>query len=485
MPNAVLWRPSRGPQTCFLSSNAREVLYGAAVGSGKTDALLVAPLRWVEHPKHRALMMRRTRPNLQEMIDRSLQLYKDAVPGAQWREAESRWRFPSGAIIQMGYAEHEKDILNFKSFEYNFIGIDELTSFSESMYSFLFTRNRTKSADLPLIVRTATNPGDIGHDWVLNRFIGIEQQGTARVPYQVYTEQVDIGEGKMIGLGRQFIPATVWDNDAIPNKEEYIAGMISGMPPEDVAAYLYGRWDQLVGAMFKKPLIVLDRPTMLDTDYVVVRAIDYGIDDHTCVLWLLFYPKANVVDVVAELYVRETTLDGIAHYIKEREAQLKLRNVMYSVGSPEMINTKPSAFGENQSIATMLTAKGIPVEKANADRKAGWVKIMDLMGKAGLRVWPMDDKGHGAPNLVRTLPKLQRNSGPGKDPNDIRPRQEDHAADALRYGVMAAVYETVAVNQQAEPERRDPSKFDTTFDKVVDGIKSPPSSHFPGLGFWD
>lgn len=484
MSNEILWKPSRGPQTAFLQSTDREVLYGAAVGSGKTDALLVAPMRWVEHPKHRALMMRRTRPNLQEMIDRSLQLYPAVVPGAQWRESESRWRFPSGAIIQFGYAEHEKDILAFKSFEYNFIGVDELTSFSETMYSFLFTRNRTKSIDLPLQIRTATNPGDIGHDWVLNRFIGVASQGTLRDAYKTYVEEVDIGEGRLIALKRQFIPATVWDNDAIPNKDEYIAGMISGMPAEDVAAYLYGRWDQLVGAMFKKPLIVLDGPRMLDSDYVVVRAIDYGIDDHTAVLWLLYYPKANVIDVVSELYVREVTLEGIAHYIKQREEQLKLRPTMYSVGSPEMVNRKPSASGDNQSIASMLTMKGIPVEKANTDRIAGWTKILDLMGKAALRIWPVDGLGHGAPNLVRTLPKLQRNSGPGKDPNDIRPRQEDHAADALRYAVMAVYESPTAVSAPVE-QQRDPSKFDTTFDKVVDSAKRPSENYFQDLGAWD
>ena len=116
MGNEIIWSPNPGPQTAFLASAAREVLYGGAVGGGKTDALLACALRWVHHPRHRALMLRRTRPTLQEMIDRSIQLYGAAIPGAQWKEAESRWKLPSGAIIQMGYAEHEKDILNFKTF---------------------------------------------------------------------------------------------------------------------------------------------------------------------------------------------------------------------------------------------------------------------------------------------------------------------------------------------------------------------------------
>lgn len=481
----ILWRSNPGPQTSFLQSTAREVFYGGAVGGGKTDALLACALRYVWHPKHRALMLRRTRPNLQEVIDRSLQLYPVAIPGAQWREAESRWRFPSGAIIQMGYTEHEKDVLNFKTFEYNMICFDEVTSFTENMYTFFFSRNRTKSSDLPLMVRSASNPGDIGHEWVLRRFIGSAATGDLRTPYEIYKEKVDIGEGRTpVTITRQFIPSSVWDNPSLPNREEYVAGMIASMSPEDVAAYLNGRWDMLAGAMFKKPLIVLDQPSMLDTDYIVLRAVDYGIDDPTCVLWGVFYPKANVLDIVSELYVKETPLDGIVQLIKAREALLKLRPTVISVGSPEMTNRKPTPQGDNISISTMMAARGVPVERANVDRIGGWTRVIDLIGKAALRVWPQDALGHGAPNLVRTLPKLQRNSGPGKDPNDIRPRQEDHAADSLRYLAMAA-HDVPAAIKQAEPTERDPAKFDTVYDKVIAEGNHRPRNNFPGLGDWD
>lgn len=478
MAKAVLWQANPGPQTNFLASSAREVLYGGAVGGGKTDAILACALRWIHHPKHRALILRRTRPQLQEAIDRSLQLYPVAVPGAQWREAESRWRFPSGAVIQFGHAEHEKDIFNYKSYEYNLICFDELTSFTEPMYTFMFSRNRTKSEDLPLQIRSGTNPGDVGHDWVMRRFIGSEATQDLKEPFRIYTEEIDVGQGRMIGVTKQFIPSRVWDNPSLPNRDEYVAGMIASMPPEDVAAYLNGRWDMLAGAMFKRPLVVIGKPTMLDSDYITVRSIDYGIDDYTCVLWGLFYPKSNVIDIVSELYVRETALDGIVHYIKEREQELKLRPVSYSVGSPDMVNRQATS---GQSIASMMTSRGVHVEKANVDRLAGWTKVIDLTSQAGIRVWP--NKGiHGAPNLVRTLPKLQRNSGPGKDPNDIRPRQEDHAADALRYLCMA-VYENPTVVPVIQQEARDSSKFDDKFDKMVEEVAKVRSGRYiEGLG---
>lgn len=459
------------------------MLYGGAVGGGKTDALLACALRWVDHPKHRALILRRTRPQLQEVIDRSIQLYTAAVPGTQWREAEGRWKFPSGAIIQMGYAEHEKDIYNYKSFEYNLICFDEVTSFTEAQYSFMFLRNRTKSADLPLQIRSGTNPGDIGHDWVLRRFIGSESTMDLRDPYRIYDEIVDIGDLGNVILTRQFIPSRIWDNPSLPNREEYVAGITSSMTPEDRSAYLDGRWDMLAGAMFKKPMVILPAPNMLDTNYFVVRAVDYGWDDPTCVLWLVVYPKLGAIDVIAELYVRETTLDGIVNYIKKKEEALKLPPVLYSVGSPEMGNLQATS---GQTISSMLTMKGVhvePVSRGTEYRKASLAKVQELLESNRIRTWPLDGV-HGCPNLIRTLPKLQRNSGPGKSPDDIRPRQEDHAFDALRYGIMTVV-EVPKTQVAPVAPLLDPSKFDVKFDKIIeDAGKQRNRTWIPDLGEW-
>lgn len=481
----ILWRPNHGPQTAFLASSAREVLYGGAVGGGKTDALLMHAVRYADHPKHRALILRRTRPQLQEVIDRSLQLYPEAVSGATWREGESRWVFPSGAVIQMGYAEHEKDIYNFRTFEYNLICFDELTSFTEPMYSFMFLRNRTKSADLPLQIRSGTNPGDIGHDWVLKRFIGSKATNDIRTPYKVYSETISVGDGgertSTVHLTRQYIPSRVWDNPSLPNKEEYIAGIKSSMSPVDVEAYLEGRWDMLAGAMFKVPPVELAEPSFLSTDYYTVRCIDYGWDDPTCVLWLVVYPETNVIDVVGELYVRETTLDSIVDLVKKKEESLKLRQPLYSIGSPEIGNIQATS---NQSIAGMLSVKGVqvePVPRTKEYRVASMAKMHQMLVHKAIRVWPLNGV-HGAPNLLRTLPKLQRNTGPGKDPNDIRPRQEDHAFDALRYGIMVAA-ERPAQTVTPQVVTRDPEHFDLNFDKLLKS-RMTRDNYIPGLGEW-
>lgn len=443
-------------------------MYGGAAGGGKSQALVYTAARFADHPQHRAIILRRTRPQSQETIDRTLGVYPDIIPGAKWKESENRWILPAGGIIEMGFSEHEEDIMKYKSFEYNLICFDELTSFTKKMYGFMFMRNRTTARDLPLWIRSGTNPGDVGHEWVYEKFV------KNREPFTKYDNYIDLPDGSKRSITQQFIPAFIWDNPAIPDRDAYLAGMIANMSPEEVAAYVYGQWTKLAGAMFKTPVVEANEAKLLSSDYYVVRAIDFGWDDHTAILWLVVYNDPFGVDVVGELYVRETTIDGIARYVLEREKELGLKPVMFSVGSPEMGNVQATS---GQTLWSMFSRLGIYGERANVDRVAGWQRVMALIQNKVLRVWP-----GRAPNLLRTLPTLQRDP---KKPNDIRnrPAQEDHAADALRYGVMA-IYDSPTSMIQIKPLEDDPNR-DYVYDKVVSGItKGQKSIMIPQLGEW-
>lgn len=370
----------------------------------------------------------------------------------------------------MGYAEHEQDILNYKTFEYNLICFDELTSFTEKQYLFMFLRNRTKSAELPPLIRAGTNPGDIGHEWVFRRFID------KRTPYEVYPETVLINNKPLV-VSRQFIPSHVWDNPAMPNREEYVAGIMQ-MAPEDVAAYLHGEWSRLAGAMFQ-PLAMAPDCVPMSKRYMLIRSIDFGISDPTIVLWLMHFPDSGITDVVSELYLKDPSLDEVAQQIKLREIQMGLGMPVYSVGSPEMINRQATS---GQSIASMLGILGVFVEKGNTDRMAGWARLRTLQQRTSLRAWPAEGIW-GAPNLVRTLPTLQRNTGLGKDPNDLRPRQEDHSADALRYAIMV-IFERPELVTMPEPEPDNPNR-DNVYDKVMAELRKGGKGMFiPDLGVW-
>ena len=84
----VVFHANDGPQTEFLAADEKDVLYGGAAGGGKSYAMLVDPLRYAHKKAHRALILRRSMPELRELIDKSRELYPQAFPGCKFREVE-------------------------------------------------------------------------------------------------------------------------------------------------------------------------------------------------------------------------------------------------------------------------------------------------------------------------------------------------------------------------------------------------------------
>lgn len=463
----VIWEPNPGPQTAFLTSTARECLYGGAAGGGKTDALMMLPFYRKDNPKHRSIMFRRTRPQLQEVIDRQQQLYPLIEPNAKWQEDKSRWVWPSGAITQMGYMEHEQDRLKFKTFEFDMVLFDELTSFTEKMYLFLFSRNRTKDAAMPPVMRGGTNPGDVGHQWVYDRFI------SNREPYMEYEEAIDARDVQGIegleGLTTtmQFIPARLSDNPKMPDRQAYVAGLkIMG---EEGDAYLAGDWATFSGQMFRTPLVTGPALPWTPGSFIV-RSFDYGWADPLVVMWVRVHPD-NTHEILREVYTPELTVQQIAHIVNSVENDLKIRP-MFSVGGHDMFNSEGTSGG--QSIANMLTSRGIWLEKANNDRVGGWAKVQELLTARKLYV-----RQGMAPNLVRTLPNLVRN--PDK-PQDVKGKQEDHAAECLRYAVMAVPERAITGVTGYLPPQQVVTERDPVFARIMAELQNGRESViFPGL----
>lgn len=159
-------------QRAFLLYDGREALYGGAAGGGKSSALLMAALQYVDVPGYSALLLRRTYADLSKagaLMDRAREWLSGT--DARWNEQKKEWRFPSGAVLAFGHMENEKDKFNYQGSEWQFVGFDELTHFTQTQYTYLFSRlRRLKGSPVPLRVRAGSNPGGVGHEWVFERF---------------------------------------------------------------------------------------------------------------------------------------------------------------------------------------------------------------------------------------------------------------------------------------------------------------------------
>lgn len=198
-------------QKLFLELANREAFYGGAAGGGKSSALLMAALEHVHVPGYSALLLRRTFQDLSKpgaLMDRAREWL--ASSGARWNEQKKQWRWPSGAVVAFGYLENESDIYQYQGAEYQFIGFDELTQFTERQYTYLFSRlRRLAGQNVPLRMRSASNPGGIGAEWVQQRFIPDDW-------LPEYGRDLAVIEKE----GRAFVPAKLVDNPHL-DQESY------------------------------------------------------------------------------------------------------------------------------------------------------------------------------------------------------------------------------------------------------------------------
>ena len=80
----------------FMERSEPEALYGGAAGGGKSDALVIEALRQVHIHHYRALIVRKTFPQLSDLVDKSMNYYRRAFPGAQYNATSHVWVSPAG-----------------------------------------------------------------------------------------------------------------------------------------------------------------------------------------------------------------------------------------------------------------------------------------------------------------------------------------------------------------------------------------------------
>jgi predicted phage terminase large subunit-like protein len=258
-------------QSAFLLLEDREVFMAGAGGSGKSDALLLAALQWVDVPGYAALILRRTFNQLGEIIDRAEEWL--APSGAVWSATDARWTFPSGAHLEFGHAEQEADRLRYAGDEYQFVAGDELASWpTAKAYLYVgFARVRRPSssdglracphcgatlADVPLRTRAASNPIGPGVSWVRERF-RIAMDGD-------------------LPAGRRYLPAVTADNPHL-DVDGYFAGL-DELDPVEKARMRDGDWTVSEGGtVFERSWLEANRVAPRDvpwSDLEIVRAWD-------------------------------------------------------------------------------------------------------------------------------------------------------------------------------------------------------------------
>lgn len=223
-------------QKVFLRTYSLEALFGGAAGGGKSSALLMAALQYVDVPQYSAILFRRTYADLAlpgAIMDR-FQMWTGPEEDVKWNANTYTATFPSGARISFGYLNNSQDYLRYKGAEFQFIGMDEVTEIREADYRYLFSRLRRPASGplskVPLRMRCASNPAP---NWVRQRFI-IEGQNEGRI----------------------FVPSFLDDNPGI-DADSYRQSLQALDPVERRRLEEGDWWSTTLGSLFDRESVVL------------------------------------------------------------------------------------------------------------------------------------------------------------------------------------------------------------------------------------
>lgn len=399
-----LERPNERQQL-FLTATKRFVAYGGARGGGKSWAVrFKAKVMAAAHPGIRILILRRTYPELQENHIRPLVAELYGV--ASYTDSKKVMTFPNGSVIRFGYCDSDKDVHRYQGQEYDLIFFDEATHFTESMFMALTAINRGAN-DFPKRIYLTCNPGGVGHGWVKRLFIDRDyREGENPEEYE-------------------FIPAKVYDNKALMDKDPGYLKMLEALPDDLRRSWLEGDWDIFAGQYFtefRRERHVCS-PFVIPDHWRRYLALDYGLDMLAC-YWAAMDERGRCY-VYRELYEPNLVVSDAAAKIKALTGGEKLTARL----APADLWGRSAETGISQ--AERFAREGVPLSRVTQrDRVSGWMSVKEWLKDQDDA--PMLQIFSNCENLIRTLPLLQHDA---HNPNDCatEPHEITHAPDALRY----------------------------------------------------
>ena len=416
-------------QALFHSCEADVVLYGGAAGGGKSMALLAEAFTCMrETPGSYGVLFRRSFPELERsLILKSRQLFPKSI--CRYNEILHRWTIQTArgpdSILDFAFCKTVKEAEElYKSAEFTFLGIDEVSLYDWDTVRFLMSRSRTSIKGAHCRIVFGSNPGGIGHFWCREYFgMTKSKKGIALMGPEIVWTPSPTEEDPM-PLSRCFIPAKLEDNPHLMENDPSYIKKLSMLPEAQRKMLRDGNWDVFEGRFFPEftSKNVVD-PFDIPKFWKVYRAVDYGYSAPFCCLWFAAAPDGHYYGF-REIYAKGLRDIEQAQVIRAQSSEA----VEYTVGDPSMRNK--NASGTSPSENYMLYGN-IAVFPADNDRVKGWMACRNMLalhpdGTPILKVFGT------CKNFVSEIEGAVHGEKADVDDININSRR-DHAIDAWRY----------------------------------------------------
>jgi len=426
----------REKQTLYHESGAKFRAQIGGMGGGKTFAQLVEAIRYcLTVPGCDALIIRRTFPDLEKSVIRQFLKIPEWVYGGKRNYNQSKHvvNFPNGSKLTFGYCEQDKDVNQYLSTEYVFIGVEEAGEFSFSVWLALARRNRcpikvdVNGEPVRPSMSLATNPINFGFGWIKSLFV-------EKKPY-----------GNMQGYNPDdyfFVHSTAFDNPTYANDAAYIANLNMGTDAE-VRKSLYGDMDEVSGAYYSNfdskvgGHVVTYNEIEFHPWHPRWVGFDYGFATNGSACAILWMAKADVMRAGGKKTMNVVYREKVLYHQTERAIAEAMRKVMSPGEQVANIFFSHEQFGQRNSNRTTAEQLGDELIKVNlprptrsdTDRIGGWKLPYNLFASDDLVI------ADTCPKLIATLPLLAHDPEKLGDILKKSGTEEDDIADAFRYGL--------------------------------------------------
>lgn len=465
----AIWFSQPGSQEAMLRCSIFETLLAGNRGGGKTDALLMDYAQYVGKgygEEWKGILFRRTFPELDDIIAKSLKWFKKIWPKADYNKQAKTWVWPTGETLKFRHIMRPQEYWGYHGSSYPWIGFEELTTWPNSdCYTPMFSLSRSSHPAVAKLcrVRATTNPYGPGHNWVKKRF-QLPMVDGMLIGKIVKDTRTDIPENER-EQPRVAIRSSLAENKILLLADPGYIGKIrtAARNPAELAAWIDGSWDITSGGMFddiwdENKHVIPDIPYILlrKSGWLLNRAYDHGTSKPFSVGWWA-QSNGNPIQMFGKPYGEvkgdlflfneyygctgeeneglNMTAREIAKQIKVLEKEMGLRGRIKRGPADSSIFSR---YDGSKTVAGDMRKEGLywdAIDKSPGSRIQGWQQIRLLLkGALPVKDGPREESGifvcERCTDWRRTVPNLSRDD---KNLDDVNTDVEDHEGDMTRY----------------------------------------------------